>query len=260
MLLESSDNCKIKMFKNNYLTGSETGQLTGTNWISFSMIDHFCSYLDTLRPGCHFTSLQRLPLTDYSALNELVYNWSKRHIKTICIIINVRSEESNVYTSYKSRKLGNHWSCFTIYLKERAMVYGDSLGWAFPKDLSGLLKTLFRSINLIYKFERLSPVILGHNDQPKSDKCTAKCIKDFPFQGKNYNICGVAALLTALMLTDKSCFASINKERTVPSYFSWIGDLQRYVDFARGVMVTWLMEQSIDDSYIKQEEVFIHFV
>ena len=73
-----------------------------------------------------------------------------------------------------------------------------------------------------------------------------KLISNFLFQGNNFDICGVAAIFTALIFTDPSLRACIIATRELPECVTWLSQFQDYTDYARAVLVIWFTRKRIN--------------
>ena len=73
-----------------------------------------------------------------------------------------------------------------------------------------------------------------------------KFISNFLFQGNNFDICGVAAIFTALIFTDLSLRACIIAIRELPECVTWVSQFHDYTDYVRVVMVIWFTRKCIN--------------
>ena len=73
-----------------------------------------------------------------------------------------------------------------------------------------------------------------------------KFISNFLFQGNNFDICGVAAIFTALIFTDLSLRACIIAIRELPEFVTWVSQFHDYTDYVRVVMVIWFTRKCIN--------------
>ena len=69
-----------------------------------------------------------------------------------------------------------------------------------------------------------------------------KLISNFLFQGNNFDICGVAAIFTALISTDPSLRACIMATCEFPECVTWLSQFQ---DYARAVLVICSKENAL---------------
>ena len=53
-----------------------------------------------------------------------------------------------------------------------------------------------------------------HTNSP-GNHCASHCLQNMPFQGDNFNVCGVAVIISVIILT--GCFNAIPIEETVTS-------------------------------------------
>ena len=72
-----------------------------------------------------------------------------------------------------------------------------------------------------------------------------KFISNFLFQGNNFDICGVAAIFTALIFTDPSLIC-IMATRELPECVTWLSQFQDYTDYAMAVLVIWFTRKCIN--------------
>ena len=89
---------------------------------------------------------------------------------------------------------------------------------------------------------------------PGNKNCTESCIKYFPFQGTDMNICGAASILSAIILTKEVFLSSIAKYKKLPSSYSWFSKLEKYNKFLRNVFIVWYVNDAIDLSLINMKK------
>ena len=95
---------------------------------------------------------------------------------------------------------------------------------------------------------------VAHPHGFRSNKhCTESCIKYVPFQGADINICGVATIMSAIVLINDALFSHIMKNSSLPRSFSWLKAFDTYSDFIRKTFIVWYIEETIDLSLLKME-------
>lgn len=58
--------------------------------------------------------------------------------------------------------------------------------------------------------------------------CTKFCVKYIPFKGADMKICGVATIMSAIVLTNDALFSYIMKNSLLPRSFSWLKAFKKY--------------------------------
>ena len=75
------------------------------------------------------------------------------------------------------------------------------------------------------------------------NKDTAKSA--FPYQGLNQNICGMACLINAILITDSDIRHELRLRNKLPERLAWLRMLYNYSDFACYLFIKWYMENKI---------------
>ena len=121
--------------------------------------------------------------------------------------MNIHLSENGHSCVADSRVTGSHWVCIYFRFKLNLWLYAHSLGYAIADNLFQHLGPFKNSTELIYDLgnEEASLIMLHSHMFPGNKNCAESCIKYFPFQGTDMNICGAATILSAIILTRK-CF------------------------------------------------------
>ena len=67
------------------------------------------------------------------------------------------------------------------------------------------------------------------------------------------NICGLASILSAVVLMNKSFVSQIMIHRRLAPCYSWFSNLDQYSDFLRRLLIIWYLDRRIDLSLINME-------
>ena len=67
------------------------------------------------------------------------------------------------------------------------------------------------------------------------------------------NICGVATIMSAIVLTNDALFSYIMKNSLLPRTFSWLKVFDSCSDSIRKIFIVWYIEETIDLSLLKME-------
>ena len=69
--------------------------------------------------------------------------------------------------------------------------------------------------------------------------------KKVPNQGPNQNICGIACLISAILITDFDIRHQLCLTNKLLEQLAWLRMLYNYSDFARYLFIKWYMENKI---------------
>ncbi|XP_065668607.1 uncharacterized protein LOC136088574 [Hydra vulgaris] len=116
--------------------------------------------------------------------------------------------------------------------------------------MCNLIERLLVTIRAVYNVELHLPIVplCGHYHS-NTKSCNNNSIKFFPFQGENFDICGVAAIISAILFTNTSIQCSLFKKIRIPK-LAWLSKLQHYADYARWLLIMWFIKNKIDESSI----------
>ena len=91
-------------------------------------------------------------------------------------------------------------------------------------------------------------VRLAHDHTGSSDNhCASHCLQNMPFQGDNFNVCGVAVIISATILTDY--FNAIPIEETM-----WLSNTDIYSEYCRKMLITWFLEGKIFINWLSKKD------
>ena len=151
---------------------------------------------------------------------------------------------------------GNHWVCIYHHFSTNLWIYADSLGFSPPEHLFQTLRPFRETVQQIYVIDNCDDInlIIAHTHGIQSNiNCTKRCIQHFPCQGNDMNICGVASIMSAIVLRNKRFISDILAHKKLPQIYSWLSKLERYSDFLRRVLIIWFLEKRIDLSLINMK-------
>ena len=114
---------------------------------------------------------------------------------SVCVIANVGKDKLDEMFLVSTTRTGNHWACFLIDLTFQNIIYCNSLTWNASRDIITNLdflinpgrKTFSHTNEYIFTIETI-------NKGSKNNILT--------FQGPNQNICGIACLLSTILIPD----------------------------------------------------------
>ena len=155
-----------------------------------------------------------------------------------------------------SRITGKQWVCIYYQFVSNVWVYVDSLGYSCPDQLYQSLSILRNIVQCIYNFveSNETSLIIAHSHGFRGNKkCNNNCIQYFPYQGSDMNICGLASILSAVVLMNKSFVSQIMIHRRLAPCYSWFRNLDQYSDFLRRVLIIWCLDGRIDLSLTNME-------
>ena len=125
--------------------------------------------------------------------------------KTFCFIINVRLDRSGVIMA-SSMVSGNQWSCVYINLETGDGLYADSIGGEVPRSFEDTFSNFFQAICKVSekKYDFIKSMQIAHEMQSikSAHKCGYFCVKIFINQRNDINVCGAAAIFSAITMSD----------------------------------------------------------
>ena len=177
-------------------------------------------------------------------LEELILGWRNNNVTSVCVIANVGKDKFDETFLARTTRTGNHWARFLIDLTSQNVIYCDWLAWNAPRDLISNLDFL---INLVRKiFPHTNKYVFTIDTINKGSKSNI-----LTFQGSN--ICGIACLLSVILVTDPTVKHSLISKGKLPDHLLWMAKIFNYSDFLRCVMLKWYVEQTISPGDIGME-------
>ena len=102
--------------------------------------------------------------------------------------------------------IGNHWSCVDIKLETGDGFYADSIGREVPRDFEKSFSNFFKAICKVYKkkYDFIKSMQVAHEIQStkSAHKCGYFCVKNFINQRNDINVCGAAAIFSAITMSE----------------------------------------------------------
>ena len=87
-----------------------------------------------------------------------------------------------------------------------------------------------------------------HDHTGSSDNhCASHCLQNMPFQGDNFNVCGVAVIISATILI--GYFNAIPIEETM-----WLSNIDIYSEYCRKILITWFLETKIFINWLSKKD------
>ena len=135
---------------------------------------------------------------------------------------------------------GNHWVCIYHHFSTNLWIYADSLGFSPPEHLFQTLRPFRETVQQIYVIDNCDDInlIIAHTHGIQSNiNCTKRCIQHFPCQGNDMNICGVASIMSAIVLRNKRFLSDILTQKKLSQIYFWWSKLEWYSDFPEGSLL-----------------------
>ena len=95
-------------------------------------------------------------------------------------------------------------------------------------------------------------VLLAHN-HGASNVCEESCLSYLPFQGRNMNVCGLACLLSCILLSEKDYLEMLLNKKSLPADLSWLQQIDQFDEFVRKYFIYCFVSKQIDRSIIRVE-------
>ena len=216
---------------------SDLALLVGNQWLSLEIMEEFIPKINSLRTQSMVISLVALKdLQNAGKLAEKVVFLRNSGIENLCVIANVGKNKLNETYFAINGIGGNHWACFLIEFQTGNIIYCDSLAWDAPADFS--LKIEFLTSLIIQEYANCNG-----SDIHMLNKNNKKSL--FVFQGPHQNICGIACLVSAIVITDTSIRAEILLRNKLPNELLCLNKLYNYTDFGRYLFIKWYIEKKL---------------
>ena len=187
---------------------SDLALLVGHEWLSLEVIVEFITKINGI--GNQSKVLSFVALKELEKGGHLVerYTYSKENsIQNLCVIVNVGRNKLSVTYLATSGLTGNHWACFLVEFSSTDVFYCDSLAWPAPPNLLLKLKFLTSLIKVNYPDMPDFEIHVINKDTEK---------KVFPYQGPNQNICGIACLISTILITDSDIRHELHLRNKLP--------------------------------------------
>ena len=227
---------------NNRLLTSDLGLVAGKRWLNLELIKHFLDLRnrDLDDEVCiAFSGLE--DMHKGSILGEQIRQWSDSGVSKICVVANVGRKQGRTYFATGTTP-GNHWVCFQINFSTKEVIYCDSLVWWPPKEFLSDIAFITHHIDTFSPATSPYSIELAHKNQEpprKVHRCTKGCLQ-LPYQGPNMSICGVASLITAILITEKGIDLSQSTNE-----MKWLPRIYEFNNFSRCLLIKWFMDNKI---------------
>ena len=189
-------------------------------------------------------------------LMALVSQWKTERVDSCCILMNICLSETGKTLMANSRITGNRWVCIYHQFESNLWVFVDCLGYSPLDQLYQSFSALRIAVQCMYNFidSNETSLIMAHSHGfCVNKKCNKNCIKHFKHQGSDMNICGLASILSAVVLIKKSFVKQTLIHRRLAPCYSWFSNLVYYGDFLRRVVIIWDLDSRIDLSLINMD-------
>ena len=244
---------------NKKLTTGCLAFLVGKKWLDISIIKEFLDIRnrnDQAEPCISYKQLQ-----DEHSSGELantVEEWLRLGASRVCVVANVGIKKGKTFFATQTL-FGSHWICFQVDIAAKRILYCDSLVWSPPENFFDDIKFFTDTIESIFNLPTDEYTITFAHKTLKPPTRVHRCNQDclsLPYQGPNMTICGVAALISAILLSDKGL-----DQTTLPESLKWLQQIHQYNDFARCLFIKWYVQRNIEAKDIWfSEKVSYQFV
>ena len=173
---------------------SDLAFLVGNQWLSLEVMQFFISPISGIQKDTHIASLVELmDLGSGGKLEESILGWKKNNVTPVSLIANVGKDKLDETFLASTTRTGNYWTCFLNDLTSQNVVYCNSLAWNAPRDLISNLDFL---INPVFKIiPHTNEYVFTINTINKGSKNNV-----LTFQVPNENICGIACLVSVILI------------------------------------------------------------
>ena len=131
---------------------------------------------------------------------------------------------------------GSNWSCVHINLEPGDGLCADPIGQEVPRDFGDTFSKSFQTICKVYEkiYDFIKSMQVAHEIQSAktAHKCACFCIKNFFNKRNDMKVCGVAAIFSAITMSDFKIATEIIQKRKMTRYFALMNDLDSYISFA----------------------------
>ena len=238
ILMNGVDNkCLDK--QNSTLLVSYLCLLTSKNWLNLKIINVFIKLINNSSTPGQVISLSEIQHSTHERLKQKSKEWKSNTIEYCVIILNVIRLKNGTTPVATVDNQGNHCSCLKVDFANKTWIYADSLGWLLPKNIrlspEPFLKVLMEvwGDNLHTDIGTTVCVKLAHDHTASPDNhCSSHCLRNMPFQGDNFNVCGLAVIISATTLT--SYFNARPIEETM-----WLSKTDIYSEYSRKMLMVF---------------------
>lgn len=256
VLLEGKDECAVEI-QNPALHTSDLATIVGSGWITLSVIDFFLCLLNKNTDDAFSITLSGLKdlQSDGNRLKETLKSWSEKSISVINIIANVginNFTKKTYFANARAGLVGNHWACISVIAQKSVLLYCDSLAWDAPEDI-------FDKLNFLLSQIQAQPFTLRYVNSTSSLSSTVVNQNIFPYQGLNQNMCGIASIFSAVLVSNENIRQCVLAKNDLPKEFEWLGKIYNYNYFTRTVLMKWYQTKAIKsiDIGIKMTKVIL---
>ena len=112
------------------------------------------------------------------------------------------------------------------------------------------------------KYDFIKSMQIAHEIQStkSAHKSVYFCVKKIINQRSDIDVCGVAAIFSAITMSDFTITTEIIEKQKMTRYRAWMNDLESYSSsFARKLLVKWYIEEEIELSDICLDCVEVNF-
>ena len=190
-----------------YLLYSDLAHLVGNKWMNLALITAFTTMINESQTYNRVITINTIyDMHDYDMMNMLK-GWKEEGVISCSVVLNVRNKAGVTEILHKHGS-GVHWSCVVISFHNGITIYCDSLAWPVPSNLHLVLVPFFHALCDVFStinkagIRNQEDVLLAHN-HGASNVCEESCLSYLPFQGRNINVCGLACLLSCILLSEK---------------------------------------------------------
>ena len=196
LLLEDRDGSLVV---NDTILTSDLMKLTGNKWLNLALVQGFVDLRNAYHSETAIFVLNDLLLFNEEKLQKESHFYGKQ-LRFITFIINVGGNIKETFLA-TPKKPGLHWTLLYVDTTQNKWFYCDTLGWAFPSDLTSTVNDTLKALSIELPFA-IKPVqgrFLAHKPQSMSRgsrQCKNTCFQNIPLQ-KCGNVCGVIVIVMA---------------------------------------------------------------
>ena len=231
--------------QNSTLLVSDLILSTSKNWLNLEIINVFIKLINNSSTTGQVISLSDIQHSTHERLKQKSKEWKSNGIECCVIILNVMQLKNGTTHVATVGNQGSHWSCLKVGFANKTWIHTDSLGWPLPTNIRLSLEPFLKALkeawgdNLHTDIGTTVCVKLAHDHTgPPDNHCASHCLQNMPFQGDNFNVCGVEVTISATILT--GYFNAIPIEETM-----WLSHIDIYSEYCRKMLITWFLEGNI---------------
>ena len=239
-----------------HLPVSSLKYLVGSRWLSSDLIHRFIALINRSSNDTHAIYLNDALVSNPQTFSKhFTKDNLSKDLRKLVFCVNVGRKGNSTFVGGeryqgKSNPSGCHFTVAVYHISSKILYYGDSLGWDVPEDLPSSITNCLKAVGLLTETADLCIKSLHDPKQGSSTPvhiCSENCWPYFPLQ-KDGHSCGVSTIMVMCLVAfdEKSFWSLKGPQKHECTAFQFLANVSLYSDYLRAILITWLMQNSID--------------